>query len=50
VPDMHASRKPLGTLANDQPRSMIPERGVRFQVDASGHERTRLTVEGVAKG
>jgi hypothetical protein len=45
-----ASRKSFGTLANDQPRSKMSERGVHCRADAGRHERTGWAIDGVAKG
>ena len=44
------SRKSFGILANEEPRPEMPERGDRFSMDLSGHERSRWVIEVVAKG
>lgn len=45
----YASRKSFGTLADAEPRPEVPERGDRFSMDLSGHERSRWVIDGVAK-
>jgi len=46
---VHTAPKSLGTLANDQPRSKMSERGVHFHAGTGGQERTRWAIEGAAK-